>query len=392
MTPARINPSVLSELISRVYDCAVAPEGWQQTLEMICENANFRCASIYLLDRRNKLPLIRQCAGVQPDWIDRYFADQVRFGTEIYNVRVKYFEAMPSDEPQVLSRDVPREAYINTRYFNEWMKPQGLVDVMQLLMLRKHDRHGAISFGRSKQWGPFDESGIALGSLLQPHLRRAVTISDLLDVQSLRTDNFQAVIGRLSTGIILVTEDGAILEINPAAEQMLASGRIIQAAGGRLSADRPDQVKQLQDAIALAAKGATSHTSGGLALGSAEAGFAIAHILPLSSGNLRAGLHRTAAAAIFISPDSNQFARAPKANVLGLIYGLTDAETRVAEALADGKTSLQAANLLGISEATIRSHLTRIFTKTGVSRQAELISLMNRLTLPLYGAETVQKP
>jgi DNA-binding CsgD family transcriptional regulator len=87
-----------------------------------------------------------------------------------------------------------------------------------------------------------------------------------------------------------------------------------------------------------------------------------------------------------ISPAADRYARLPKAKILGVVYGLTDAEQRIAGAVAEGNTSLQAAKALGLSEATVRTHLTRIFSKTGVSRQAELIALMHRLAVPLHDA------
>jgi DNA-binding CsgD family transcriptional regulator len=49
------------------------------------------------------------------------------------------------------------------------------------------------------------------------------------------------------------------------------------------------------------------------------------------------------------------------------------------EQLAVGLTVAEAAEALQISGNTARTHLARIFSKTGVSRQAELIALINRI-------------
>jgi len=56
-----------------------------------------------------------------------------------------------------------------------------------------------------------------------------------------------------------------------------------------------------------------------------------------------------------------------------------EAETAVALGVAkgDGKTAVAAR--LGISYATVRSHLSRIFGKTAVGRQAELATLIAEL-------------
>ena len=57
-------------------------------------------------------------------------------------------------------------------------------------------------------------------------------------------------------------------------------------------------------------------------------------------------------------------------------YGLTPAEARVVQALMNGCTIGRAAGLLGIGEATVKTHLQHIFDKTHARRQAQLIKLI----------------
>ncbi|MCB1490935.1 MAG: helix-turn-helix transcriptional regulator, partial [Rhodobiaceae bacterium] len=59
------------------------------------------------------------------------------------------------------------------------------------------------------------------------------------------------------------------------------------------------------------------------------------------------------------------------------LFGLTLAEARLAIEMARGDGREAAAARCGISVNTARSHLTRIFEKTGVSRQAELAKLLS---------------
>ena len=64
------------------------------------------------------------------------------------------------------------------------------------------------------------------------------------------------------------------------------------------------------------------------------------------------------------------------------LYGLTGGELRVLLALAQGLGGKEAADMLGISEPTVRTHLQRIFSKTGTSRQADLLRLLQSATPP----------
>jgi len=57
------------------------------------------------------------------------------------------------------------------------------------------------------------------------------------------------------------------------------------------------------------------------------------------------------------------------------------------EYLAGGATFADTADSLQISANTAKTHLARIFSKTGVSRQADLIALVNRLVPPVQRPE-----
>ena len=57
-------------------------------------------------------------------------------------------------------------------------------------------------------------------------------------------------------------------------------------------------------------------------------------------------------------------------------FGLTPAEATFATEMVRGDGRQAAADRLGITVGTARSHLSRIFDKTGVTRQAELVRLL----------------
>ncbi len=63
------------------------------------------------------------------------------------------------------------------------------------------------------------------------------------------------------------------------------------------------------------------------------------------------------------------------------LFGLSAAETRVAERLMMGESPEQAAAILDIKTSTARWHLASLYRKTGTSRQAQLLRLL--LSLPM---------
>jgi len=91
---------------------------------------------------------------------------------------------------------------------------------------------------------------------------------------------------------------------------------------------------------------------------------------------------QSAAAAIFIAP-ANSPPRLPT-DALVLLYNLTPAETRVFELICEGRTQAEIATFLGVAPSTVKTHLLRVFDKTGCRRQTELVKLAASFTVPLW--------
>jgi DNA-binding CsgD family transcriptional regulator len=107
-------------------------------------------------------------------------------------------------------------------------------------------------------------------------------------------------------------------------------------------------------------------------------------VLPLARGDLRTRLLPQATAAIFITRVEQ--AAAVDIDAVAATFGLTQAESRVVQRLLLGMTLVEAAAALGIAESTAKTHLSRIFSKTGVARQPDLVALVHRLLPPVRRA------
>jgi DNA-binding CsgD family transcriptional regulator len=66
-------------------------------------------------------------------------------------------------------------------------------------------------------------------------------------------------------------------------------------------------------------------------------------------------------------------------DLLRELFQLTRKEAAITAKLSEGKSVEQAATELSVTYETARTHLRRIFSKTGTSRQAELLLLIARL-------------
>ncbi|QID19078.1 response regulator transcription factor [Nitrogeniibacter mangrovi] len=59
-------------------------------------------------------------------------------------------------------------------------------------------------------------------------------------------------------------------------------------------------------------------------------------------------------------------------------FGLTTAQTRVMELLAQGKTNREIADLLGLSEGTVKVHMSAIFRALNVTNRAQAVLVITR--------------
>jgi DNA-binding CsgD family transcriptional regulator len=162
---------------------------------------------------------------------------------------------------------------------------------------------------------------------------------------------------------------------------MLSAGDPIGSRRGVLSVRPPVAAAALGAAVRQANEAAIGKRGLGIPAPRADGAPSVLHVLPLRHGALRSELAPAAAAAIFVAPVTLPPA-APREALVAL-FDLTPAEARVFERIAAGETQSEIARTLGVELSTVKTHLLRIFTKTGSRRQADLVKLGASLALPV---------
>jgi DNA-binding CsgD family transcriptional regulator/PAS domain-containing protein len=367
-----------SQLIGSIYDCALDPTLWSPTLKKLCDSLEGHSAGIVLLDFLGTGDRLVRDWGPTTTWAERMggVLDSVKH----IHRQFLGLSGPRLEEPIILPRDLaPQVNVFTTPFYNEWALPQRIHQVMEAVALSEPTRLGLLCVTRQDSRGYFTEEQVGLLRNLAPHIRRAITISDLLDLRIVERQAFAAVIDSLPTGICIVGEGGEILHANAAAKRMLQSKGPIRSDGGRLSGLRKEGTAELMTAIATAQdnEAAIGAQGIGVPLSHADGRAAIAHVLPLAHGDIRTRLVPQALAAVFVNGDAPvSFA---SLDAIARSFDFTASETRLAHLLVVGKTISEAAAEMGIGETTARTHLQHLFFKTGVSRQVDLVSMLNRL-------------
>jgi DNA-binding CsgD family transcriptional regulator len=180
------------------------------------------------------------------------------------------------------------------------------------------------------------------------------------------TEALADVIDSLSAAVFLIGPGGAIVHANAQARAMLAANDVLRAVSGRLSAADPQVNAALGDAL-LAAMFGDTIGSIVLPLTSRDGTRHVVQVLPLRASRRRA-------AAVFVARATFEGPSFP--DVIGRAYRLTPAELRVLVAIVDVGGVPEVASALGIASSTVKTHLGRLFKKTGTSRQADLVKLV----------------
>ena len=175
-----------------------------------------------------------------------------------------------------------------------------------------------------------------------------------------------------------------MVHLNQSAQRLLENGDGVRLVGSRL-------VITDRAANALLARALTAHDYkevAPVAVGTilaipegASHGY-LASVLPLDGGIRRDLMAPFRAKACIFMQDPLAAAR-PSGEALAQLYGLTDAELRVLLGLMPGLSLKEVGKALGLGEPTVKTHLQRIFLKTGMSRQSELVRLLMAHTPPL---------
>jgi DNA-binding CsgD family transcriptional regulator/PAS domain-containing protein len=368
----------LSTLIGTIYDCALDPSRWEEALAGIRDVLCCQTAVLSLVDLRHDRFLLNRTVGIEPDGL----AEQAKHTPEISSRIAEHFAGGRSfDEPHVVTRHLSQSYLETSRYFQDCLKPNGIVDIMFYILVQTPARLGGFGMGRHERQGVFSDQDIELGGLLLPHVRRAVTISNVLDACTIERARMAEALDALRCAVMLTDARGAILHANEAAEGMLRNDGPVRATGGVLQARDPTAAAELRAAIKQAAYDEADLGKTGLAIRLTEPGVqpVSAHVLPLTGGNLRTRLQPAAVAAVFISPPPVE---QDGAAATAAAYDLTPAETRVLASLLAGRTLAETAEALGIAPSTAKTHLDKIFSKTGVTRQADLMRLGTGLIPP----------
>lgn len=361
-----------SAVIADIYDAAIDPALWQQALASICSYLGAHSSALFWHDSATEQSQALHMFNHDPEYTQLYFEKFISMNPLF--PAAAFIEAGTIHGPSDI---IPQKELEQTRFYKEWVAPQGIVDSLAVNLETGMTRSSMLSIRTDATYGMADKEMRRRLAMLVPHVLRAVSVGRLFA----RKDAVQAALtetlDHVEAAVFLVGADGTIAFANDKAKQLLHEGLAVRLHDNRLLASSPEATLVLNDTFVAAANGDASVGVRGVAVplaGDAEGPW-FAHVLPLTSGRRQGvGQANAAVAAVFVRKTAPN--APPPLEVLAKLYKLTAGEVRVLDAVLKVTGIKAMAEMLGLSQATVKTHLHHVFRKTGTERQSDLVKLV----------------
>jgi DNA-binding CsgD family transcriptional regulator len=357
------------ELVKLTYEAATSSSRWRDFLRLFSEVVHAPSAVFLIHDNTNQKANASAAIGVDPGWAKSY---------QEYFVTINpWLEGRPFRRGVVAVGEqiLNDRELVRTEFYNDFLRPQDWFHCCGVKIAQDQLTTSEISAVRSRRAGTFTSSEVALFEYLAPHLQRAVRIHNRIAGLESGLNAATGALDRFPTGIVAVDSDAKVILTNRAADAILQRGDGLLSRDG-LRAASSQETARLRNAIAAVC---TQRDSGILKPETVirinrPSGLRPLEVLvcPLPS---QSSIRNGGAAAALLITDPEEGATLDS-RALHQLFGLTPAEIRLCIALVKGKSVEEYALEAGISSNTARTHVKRIYAKTGVRRQSELVRLL----------------
>ena len=374
-----VNTLLPSEFIEKIYAGAFEEgEPWRSMLLDLAAALDARFTVMVLQRPSDGDSGTILCPNGVPEmetaWRERFFVDDP-------------FLDLPLNQVVTLVDDIPSSQLMATEFYLQVMRPSGILDMLGVDLQEPDGVHARLRVVRTDTQGTFGRAEIEFLEAMRPHLRHSLrAYSKLVRLESER-DLYRDLIGEMAVGTILLNRDRQVTQINAAAQRALDEADGLRIFRGHLEtgiAATTGVLNRVIDAACDAPPG-RPHSPQILRIeqpsGRGHLGLMV-RCMPETRPSDDPTRSRVAVCIGARRPGT----QAP-AILLQDVFGLTQAEARVAALIAQGAALDEAALALNVSRNTIRTHLRGIYAKCGVDRQPALVTLLLETASALWPSQ-----
>lgn len=366
---------IYGEMLAALYQGGSEPQPWSNFLKILCIRAGCDVAALVFRSENQGLkPAPLWHSRVQPsaEQIEQYKLAQAETG---------YFDPLIdalSDSERVLRLDqvVAPEQLKRSSHYQKLMEPFGLEHAIGMRI----GQMDGITFFVALLRGPdklnFGKKTAIMLSELKIHLQLAIELRALQKKQEAGKRIYSDVLNSLTVATVILDGKGKVLEVNEAASAILKRNSCMAILGGYLVPERHRHSTEFNRVL----KAAVTHWEKRI-----TEPFVDALRMDSTGGDIGV-LIRTAphfdwyqtenVPNVIVHLDDFEAGQSAPEQIIARLFRLTRAESRLTACLVQGLTLVEAANRLGITESSARTYSKKIFCKTGVSRQTDLVRLV----------------
>jgi len=361
-----------SSLVGQIYDAAVDPAQRSAVLERVAAFIGGSAITILSRDTARLSIEIHQHYGTDSRfralYRDRY--------VELDPLLDRHLD-LPIEQTIGVADVMPYSHFVATSFYREWVEPQGAIDLATITLERSPARTTILQVMRGRARGTVDDSMRDRMRLLAPHIRRSRSMGRRIRARSHTETDLAEVLDGLSTAICLFDAQGRVIHANACCRQIFADGDLLAIVGDRVVARNTQADRIFRRLFDVIGDDGTCGRKVEL-LTSVDGQHYLAHAFPLMRER---SLQCDGAAAVLFLQKASMVPQLAT-DAMASAFRLTPSELRVLMAIVELGGVPDIAAKLGIAETTVKTHLGRLFDKTGAGRQADLVKIAAGFAVP----------
>lgn len=379
------------QLLDLLYDAALDPERWQAFLDALPGPFGGACGVLHSYDVATAATPSFHHFGDDPVFISSY----ANYFHSINPYPPARLETLPVGKVVHASDLLAPEIARRTEFYADFMRPQGIT-TDHLGASLHNDGHRVTLLAICPHGSVYRNNRDTYKSrfaLLLPHLMHAVEINRVMAAARTAEQVLGTSLDALRLAAFVVDRTGHLLLANQKAEDLLRDDSVLCTdRSKRLCAANCVDNARLAAAIAYALRPPMALTTQPVRLTSQASGRAfVAWAIPMRPEQPDGPVHRSrfllglsVEAAVLVIVGAAECALSIPPEVIQAAFKLSIAEARLVSALVAGRTLTEYARDSGHSRNTVRNQIASVLEKTGMRRQADLVTAIVG-TLGMFG-------
>lgn len=364
-------------MIAAIYAAAAGLMPPSRPLEILVEATRSDRAFVAHFDLEKRNGKILSSFNIEPNFIESY--DRIYAAQNPWLARGSYFQA----EGLVWRGNeiVDLDSITDTDFFRLFMCGQAIENTAHAVIRVRGNELHHLMLTRRPRAEDYHEASLENCRIFAYHARHALNVGGAVMEALLAGEGYSAALDGLGIGIAVIELPGNVLRMTPTCAKLLGLRRPHAAiAGSRRGAPfSGSEARKLQDLPLprplVDAIGQRPIPTSCVIHSSPDAG-ARPVAVELRPTRMRPGVGLQATDGLILVCRKCETEFDVDDTALRSAFYLTFSEARVCQALIRGDSILALSRRLSISPQTARTHLKRIFDKTGTSRQPELMRLL----------------